>query len=242
MKYFELLSTVYIKESFDFKDSFEIISKYISFSLSKDDKYLKKHQLNEYKSYTFASFIDCKTKKPKKIKKGELLCFIIRTIDEELAKKLPKLLEQNSNNSYFRVVNVDKRVQKKFMIADLYTITPTIITINKEDGYWSVSKNGDIILLTKRLHENLIKKYKQFYGEIEENSSFIQRLEIKNKTPQFITMHKSGHKIKLFGNKFHIIPNDDDVSQKLAFLAMSIGLGEKNTLGGGFCVGRRVGL
>ena len=30
--------------------------------------------------------------------------------------------------------------------------------------------------------------------------------------------------------------NEDDVSQKLAFIAFTCGLGEKNSFGGGFCL------
>ncbi len=41
--------------------------------------------------------------------------------------------------------------------------------------------------------------------------------------------------VRLFGNKFKIIPNEDEVSQKLAFVALGAGLGEKNSFGGGFC-------
>ena len=41
---------------------------------------------------------------------------------------------------------------------------------------------------------------------------------------------------RFFGNKFKIIPNEDEVSQKLAFVALGCGLGEKNSFGGGFCI------
>jgi len=43
-------------------------------------------------------------------------------------------------------------------------------------------------------------------------------------------------KIKLFGNKFKIIPKADEISQKLAFIALGAGLGEKGSFGGGFCI------
>jgi len=45
-------------------------------------------------------------------------------------------------------------------------------------------------------------------------------------------------KITFFGNKFRIAPNEDDISQKLAFVALACGLGEKNSYGGGFCLGK----
>ena len=43
--------------------------------------------------------------------------------------------------------------------------------------------------------------------------------------------------VRFFGNKFRIVPNEDEVSQKLAFVALACGLGEKNSFGGGFCIG-----
>lgn len=43
-------------------------------------------------------------------------------------------------------------------------------------------------------------------------------------------------RVRLFGNKFKIVPNEDEVSQKLAFVALACGLGEKQSYGGGFCL------
>ncbi len=234
MHCFEFTCKTYIKKSFSFLESFEIISKFISFSFAVDDDFLKLHSQNRFKTYNFASFVECDKKKPpKKIEAGTLLCFSIRTIDKEFALKLPKLLEQNTNNPYMSVVSVAKKMLKPFFISELYTLTPTITIYDSK--FWSLN-NGDIMLLQRLLHDNLAKKYKQFYGEITPFQNFIQLLEIKNKTPQFLTIHKNNKTVKLLGNKFKIVPNEDETSQKLAFLALGVGLGEKNTLGGGFCV------
>jgi len=43
-------------------------------------------------------------------------------------------------------------------------------------------------------------------------------------------------RVRLFGNKLKIVPNEDETSQKLAFVALSCGLGEKQSYGGGFCL------
>jgi len=81
------------------------------------------------------------------------------------------------------------------------------------------------------------KKYQSFYGEsIKSEGSFIQLLELKNRYPQSIYIKKGDRDIRFFGNKFRIVPNDDEVSQKLAFVAIACGLGEKNSFGGGFCI------
>ena len=90
-------------------------------------------------------------------------------------------------------------------------------------------------------HDNLEKKYKSFFGEeIALDSAaqnFIQLLELKNRKPQTIKVKKDGGFIRFFGNKLRIVPNEDELSQKLAFTALACGLGEKNSYGGGFCLG-----
>ncbi|NPA65941.1 MAG: CRISPR-associated protein Cas6, partial [Epsilonproteobacteria bacterium] len=235
MQIFELKCKAYIKKDFSFFESFWIVSKFISFSLAKETQFLQEHNKNRFKTYSFSSFVECeKNKPPKEIKEGTLLCFKIRTIDKKLAFLLPKLLEQNTNNQFFSVVTTSLKTIKPFYITELYTLTPTVISIENE-GFWSL-KNGDIIFLQKRLHENLVKKYEQFYSDITPTQNFIQLLELKNKTPQFLSIKKQNQTIKLLGNKFRIVPHEDEISQKLAFLALGVGLGEKNTLGGGFVV------
>jgi len=59
---------------------------------------------------------------------------------------------------------------------------------------------------------------------------------MKNKYPHSIHMKKGNNNVRFFGNKFRIVPNEDEVSQKLAFVALACGLGEKNSFGGGFCL------
>ena len=242
MNYFELQCKAYIKKDFSFRDSFHIISKFISFSLAKEEKFLQEHYKNQYKTYSFSSFIECqKNKPPKHIQEGMLLCFRLRTIDKELFSLLPKLLEQNTNNPFFSVVATQQKIRQPFFISELYTLTPTVITLT-DKKFWSFQNSGDVLQLQRLLHENLEKKYKQFYGDIKPMHNFIQLFEIKNKTPQFLSMQKEAKTIKLLGNKFRIIPHEDEISQKLAFLALGVGLGEKNTLGGGFLLAKGLKL
>jgi CRISPR-associated endoribonuclease Cas6 len=100
-----------------------------------------------------------------------------------------------------------------------------------------MQESGDVELLRNLLHSNLCKKYKSFFNEeIDDKQNFIQLIEIKNALPQNITISKNGKKIRFFGNKLKIIPNEDEASQKLAFTAFGCGLGEKNSYGGGFCL------
>jgi len=246
MKYFELKCKVYLKKDIQFKDSFEAISKYISYALSKDKKLLEFHDKNKFKYYVFNSFYPLE--KEQNYKSGKIYEFKIRSIDEIFINKLLPLLKENINNPLFLIVDIVKIVQKKFFIKELYSLTPVIATL--ENGkYWTFEHNGDIMNLQKLLHYNLEKKYKEFYKkELVSSQNFIQLIEIKNQKPQSIYVSLKNKKtnainnIRFMGNKFKIIPNEDKVSQQLALIALGAGLGEKNSFGGGFCLGKGIRL
>ncbi|MGB3962683.1 MAG: CRISPR-associated endoribonuclease Cas6 [Sulfurimonas sp.] len=240
MKYYELLCTVYIKSEIAFERSFELISRYVSFSMvvgGIEDI----HNKIGFKHYVFGGFLPIE--KEKLYKKGSTYSFGIRSLDENLINTLSKTLRQNINNSDFLVVNTVKKVIKQFFISELYSASPVTILCRdmdlKHSHYWTMEKNGDIMQLQKQLHDNLEKKYQSFYGEeLKAPQNFIQLIEIKNRVPQNIIIHKEGKKIRFFGNKFRIVPHEDEMSQKLAFVALACGLGEKNSYGGGFCLGK----
>ena len=236
MKYFELTCTAYIKKDISFKESFETISKYISFSMSKTDELKELHEKQGFKHYSFGNFYP--VEKEKIYKKGNTYQFVLRSLDEMFIDALSQTLRQNINNSNFLVIDTHKKIVKQFFISELYSATPVIVSI--ENGlFWTMEKDGDIMKLQKQLHDNLEKKYQSFYGEpIKSEQNFIQLLEVKNRVPQNIQIIKNGKAIRLFGNKFRIVPNEDEVSQKLALVALACGLGEKNSFGGGFCLGR----
>ena len=233
MQYFELTCTAYIKKDISFKESFEIISKYISFSMAQDEKLKSVHEKKDFKLYVFGGLLPVESKKI--YKKGNSYRFSIRSLDEYLIDTLSKKLRENINYEFLQVVQTSKRKIKQFFISELYTATPTIITT--DNGlFWTMEKDGDILRLKKQLHDNLDKKYKSFYGkELQSVQNFIQLIEVKNRVPQNIEIKKDDKRVRFFGNKFRIIPNEDEVSQKLAFMALGAGLGEKNSFGGGFC-------
>lgn len=236
MVYFELTCTAYIKSDIEFKRSFEAISGYINYSFL-GSTLEKLHEKDGFKYYVFSSFIpDEEVKKTKIYKSGSTYRFSIRSIDDAFIEKLSNQLRQNINNSDFLVVNTSKKTTKKFFITELYSATPTVITA-KENKFWTLEQSGDLTLLQKQLQDNLEKKYKSYYKEdLIPTQNFIQLIEIKNQKPQNIIIYKNGKKITFFGNKFRVVPNEDEVSQKLAFLALGAGLGEKNSYGGGFCL------
>ena len=233
MKYYELICSTYVKRDIFFENSFEIISKYISFSMARSTLE-SMHNQNSFKHYSFGGFLPLE--KEKVYKKGSTYSFRLRSFDEAFINELSNALRANINNSDFLVVATEKKVQREFFISELYSATPVIVSL-EDKKFWTMESSGDIMQLQRQLHDNLEKKYQSFFDEeLKSSHNFIQLLEIKNRVPQNIQIHKNGKKIRFFGNKFRIIPNEDELSQKLAFVALACGLGEKNSYGGGFCL------
>jgi CRISPR-associated endoribonuclease Cas6 len=247
MKIFELKCITYLKHDIKFEESFDCISKLINYSICQKEEYVLKHNKNVFNNYCFGSFMPIQ--KDKLYTKGNTYNFTIRTIDEKFAIELNNLLRANINNSFLQILQVERKDIKPFFISELYSATPVIMSLKKEDEkspqlFWSLEKSGDIIELQNQLQENLLKKYEEFFGEkLEANQNFIQLLEVKNHKPQSIyfttTKNELQKKVRLIGNKFRIVPNEDEISQKLAFLSLGVGLGEKSSYGGGFMIWKR---
>ena len=245
MKYFELICTAYIKRDINFKDSFEVISKYISSSMAQNPELKELHDKERvYKHYAFGNFYPIE--KEKVYKKGNSYQFRLRSPNEFFIDKLSQTLRQNIDNPNFLTVEVTKRTVKQFFISELYSVMPVIVTSGNR-LFWTIKRDGDIMKLQRLLHDNLEKKYFDFYGEkLESSQNFIQLLEIKNHKDQRIWTSKTNKEKKrvsfhFIGNKFRIVPNEDEVSQKLAFMALSLWNWERKTsFGGGFCIAKGV--
>ena len=238
MKYFELRCTAYLKNDIPFKETFEILSKYISYSMAQDEVLKEFHNTTGFKHYIFGGLLPIERDKP--YSKGNTYQFTIRSLDESFIDKLSITMRRNIDNPHLLIVEVDKRTIKQFFVTELYSATPVIVSIQGSNRFWT--KEDDLMVLHKQLQDNLEKKYQDFYDEpIKGTQNFIQLFELKNNRLQTIQTnktHSNGSPVKFYGNKFRIVPNEDEVSQKLAFVALACGLGEKNSFGGGFCLGR----
>jgi CRISPR-associated endoribonuclease Cas6 len=246
MKIFELKCEAYLKSDIDLKNSFDVLSKFINHSIYKNEICEQNDKNNHIKNYCFGNFYP--TESDRIYKKNRVYGFVIRSINEDFIDALSGSLKQNINNSFISILKITKKQIEQFFIKELYTVTPVIVTDKIDESgrqlYWSLDYNGDMIALQKQLQNNLKRKLKQFYPEdIEVSNNFIHEIEIKNQKPQSIYFKKFKNSkeqlIRLIGNKFAIIPKSDDLSQKLAFLSLGVGLGEKSSLGGGFCLSRR---
>lgn len=245
MKIFELKCEAYLKNDLELKDSFDILSKYINYSIYLNKKIDLEDKTKIINNYCFGNFYP--TELDRIYKKDKIYKFIIRSIDENLITDLQQYLCENINNDFIKVIKTEKKDIEQFFISELYSATPVIISDRKDENgkqiFWSLDYNGDMNALQKRLQKNLEKKFKLFYNEdLDICENFIEKIELKNQKPQSIyfktKINQREKLIRLIGNKFKIIPNKDSLSQKLAFLSLAVGLGEKSSLGGGFCLSR----
>ncbi len=243
MKIFELKCKAYLKTNIELKSSFDVLSKYLNYSIYQNEIY--KNKDTSIKNYCFGNFYP--TESDKIYKKNNVYEFVIRSIDEEFIDELEKAILENMNNSFLIVLSAVKKEIDQFFIRELYSATPVIVSQKKDDTgrqlYWSLDYNGDMEILQNQLQKNLEKKLKLFYpDDMDVSNNFIDEIEIKNIKPQsiyFKTIRNQKEKlVRLIGNKFKIVPKKDDLSQKLAFLSLGVGLGEKSSFGGGFCLGR----
>jgi len=228
MIFFELVNTVYLLKDTPFNEVNEKIAQFINKAMLGNRDLAIKHEENKYKNYVFDSLYP--REKDKIYKAGKIYIFRIRSLDEYFITHIKELLSKTTTD-YFKDISGEISQIKQRPIKELYNITPALATIGK-NIYWV--PGDDTKLLVERMNVNLFKKYKNFFGiSLSEEQLFFEKIKILNKKP-LVYRYKNTH---LFGNKFKIAINDDEISQKLAFLTLGVGLLEKNsTVGMGFCI------
>ncbi len=258
MRYFELNFTVQLGVDTHCTKSQAFIGRLIR----KLSGIAVEHGSNRISNYCFNNFFPIE--KDKVYKAGKLYIFRLRSPDLDWIKTI----RENAlhyKSSELRIENVNYKTVNQYHVTELVSVTPVVIvlnqTANKEEGlpkYLNArfAKNDEVkdnlkaqksLLDLKtyelRLVSNLQKKYNASCKEapisLGEDFSMLTAMEINNQKPVVIVYEKDGKEIKFLGNKFKLIFNDDELSQRLAWTALSCGLGEKNALvGAGFCVGK----
>lgn len=226
MQYYNLKVVTLLKNDINNIEVYEKLSKIISKAMLKD-KYLRElHEKNEYKNYVFCNLYP--VEKNGIYKKGSMYTFDVRFIDLKFAAKIKQLLEKNEDEKFKIIMSkLETNVQRN--IKKLITLTPAVITTQKGDYLI----NNDLELVKTRVLANIQKKYKQLYEETV-NVDFIKDIKQINDNPIKIPYKN----INILGNKFEIAVKEDQMSQNLAYLALAIGLLEKNAEGFGFCMAR----
>ncbi len=219
MHYFELTTTAYLLKNVAFNEVNEKIAQLINKAMLNEEKLAIKHKENKFKNYVFDSLYP--REKDKIYKAGKIYVFRIRSLEEDFISKIKQLLHDTTTD-YFKVISGEIKKQEQRPIRELYTVTPALATVGK-NIYWI--PGNDIKLLIERMNSNLFKKYRDYFGTpLSEEQLFFEKIKIMNKKP-IVYKYKNTN---LFGNKFKIAINDDEISQKLAFMTLAVGLLEKN--------------
>jgi CRISPR-associated endoribonuclease Cas6 len=234
--YYESIVKIYLKNDISFFRCNEFLSKNL-FKVMLNNTSLKElHKKNSFKPYVF-SLLYPPNQKTKIYEKNKEYEFTIRSIDEDFLKSL--LMELQFHNGLdFSVLNVKLFRVKQYYIDSLHNISPAVLTLSSKEknAYWRLD-DGNILMVKDRIIANLEKKYKYFFNEqLNAPSDAIQYFEILNNTPY----HTKYKQKTLLSNKFRIGFNSDEVSQKLAFTCMALGMLEKNSLGFGFCIAKKI--
>ncbi len=230
MKYYELLTTVFLQKDIDYQEINWRIGELINQSMYFSDDLKKLHKENKIKYYVFSGLSPIE--KEKIYKKGRVYFFRLKSLNKSFIEKI-KFNYSKINNDFFHIVASEINDYQQKFITNLYTLNAAISTLDN-NGYWK--KGNGLEFLKKRIKNNLQKKYENYFEEkLELKDEFIEYIEIINKKP-IVYKYKD---FKVLGNKFNIKVGTSDESQKLAKLANAVGILEKNSsLGAGYVIGK----
>ena len=226
MNCYNLKVIVLLKQNLKNEETYEKISNLISYAMLKDKNLKEIHEKNTYKNYVFCSLYP--VQKDGIYKQNNIYSFDLRGLEFSKIMKLKQVLA-NVENEYFKIIQINLQNHEQIEINKLVTLTPAIITTPKGD----YDIKDDINLAKRRILANIQKKYKNIYNT-EINVDFIKEIKKTNRQPIKIPYKN----INMLGNKFEIEVKEDPISQNLAYLALTVGILEKNSLGFGFCMAR----
>ncbi len=226
MRIFNLKVKVVLKQDLKNEETYEKISNLISYAMLKDETLKTIHEKNTYKNYVFCSLYP--VQKDGIYKQNQIYSFDLRGLEFTKIMKLKQVMTGFEDN-YFKIIQINLQNHEQIKINKLVTLTPAIITTPKGD----YDIKDDMDLVKNRILANMQKKYKNIYST-EVNIDFIKDIKKTNRKPIKIPYKN----INMLGNKFEIEVKDDPMSQNLAYLAVSIGILEKNSIGFGFCMAR----
>ncbi|BDR86764.1 hypothetical protein [Clostridium tetani] len=229
MNYYQLKIKVKLETDINYIEAPYLIGTFINNCMLKNSTLKNIHNKKIYK-YVYDSFYPIE--RDGMYKKNKYYNIQIRTFNLNLINKLAIALYSHKYNG-ISTVNIDLEFIEPTKINELYTVKPSIVTIGRQP--WIKNKYS-IDILADSLNANLEKKYNQIFNhKLENNKSFMKEIKIINRIP----IKYKYKNIMLLGNKYKIIVNKDEISQKKASIALGMGLGEKgSSLGAGFCIYR----
>ncbi|AUM93765.1 TPA: CRISPR-associated endoribonuclease Cas6 [Clostridium botulinum] len=229
LSYYELLLEIKLNKDIHFSRSYEMLSKFFN-RVMLPDNYLKTlHKKKGVKLYSFSGLYPAATNQI--YKRNTLYKIRIRSFDPEFICAMQFSLSQMQDNN-INIISIKFIKNQQQFITELVSINPVIFSIWEKQNYWQIGDNID--LLGKQLTNNLLHKYNTiFCNKLTTQDTIFHCLNITNNKTIYIPYKKG----LLLGNKLKIQVKEDDISQTLATVALGAGIGEKNSIGMGFCYG-----
>ncbi|KNZ42384.1 CRISPR-associated endoribonuclease Cas6 [Acetobacterium bakii] len=225
MKIYSYSIKVYVLQNIHHTMLMQKICELIDFSFTSDQNWLKWHESNQVKNYTFSGLIPLEQSKI--YGEGKIYSFTLRTVNEELGRLFMTNL-QNSYSPFLKVLTIKPTILPLVHLSKIYTITPCVL--KSDQGYWRT--NMHLAKFEQRLTENLIKKFNIITNtKMEEDFQFFSLIKFDNHKP-IATQYKN---IKLLGDKITLMVEPNPSAQKLAYTALGCGLLEAGSRGFGFC-------
>lgn len=197
---------------------------FIDSALLKDADWAEFHKKYSHKNYCF----DGLYRELSDVKENELHTLQIRTVNLELATYLLDVLAVHRTDD-FQGLKTDITEPRNGLIEVLHTVTPVVWMT--EQGYWRGHCSFDEF--KQVLCDRLIRVYNSLYkDQIPTNYEFFDMLEFYNDKP-IATHYKN---VTFLGDKITLYIKPDKISQRLARLAMGIGLFEKTSRGYGYVI------
>ena len=224
---YEIKTSVKLNQDLKLAKSYAFLGKAVATAIydNASNSLKNLHYKHEYKPYTFDNLGYVSNKIYKAGKKYSLL---IKTISEDIANEISSFkndfLELKINSINFI------REQDISHVKFLFSNNPAVL-VKKDKTYWT-QKDG-IETAIKLINANAVKKYMFFFNEdIDPNFDFIDIIQPINNYP--INIHYDAKGIKTLGNKFILVPKEDELSQSIARMLYAVGIGNKNaSLGAG---------
>lgn len=228
--YYRLTCKIKLVHNVSLNDLNEYISNMINKSMIRDSILKERHSEKNIKFYVFSNLYPFEI--DKQYKKDKEYSFYINIFEQNIALRLKNCLEQEE---YIEEVGLKICNFKPIKILSSHsTCVSQLSNTQYNNRYWTKEKS--IGLLLKAINSNISKKYNLLYDE-KENIDFIQSITVKNQK-NIAFNYKNG---KILGYQVSLVIKDDPLSQLAANLCMAVGLGEKNSLGCGFCWDKKEG-
>ena len=215
---------IYMLKSVNIKGMLEQISKIVDCCLINEGM-RQVHEDTYHKLYTFNGFYPVE---PSGVyEEGQIYSVTIRTLDKEIKEAFKRGLAVQCTSVIKALTTEHRDVNQKY-VEKIFSITPVILKFDQE-GYWR--EHHSVSEFERRIKVGLVKKYNMIYDtKLDEDFDWVLGVKFDNHKP-IASDYKN---IQLLGDKVTIHIADNEIAQKLAWIAVGSGIGEMCARGYGF--------